>query len=217
VEPGDVTEEFLEVTADLDAFCRHLHVPLQSGSDRTLARMRRPYDTAAFTAMLQRVEDRLPGVAVTTDVIVGFPGETDADAAESLAFVRDSSFARLHVFRYSPRAGTDAAGLPGRVPPPIAAERAAAMRACGEDLQRAWPAARMGATAEVLIERASSRPDGTIHAEGTTREYERVRFPVPSERTGALAIVTLGAREDDGVVTASPARPGSMSVVESGR
>ena len=206
VEPGDVTPELLDVAAGLPAFCRHLHIPLQSGCDRTLARMRRPYDTEGFASVIERVDSALPGAAVTTDVIVGFPGETDADDAASREFVRTCGFSRLHVFRFSPRAGTEAATLPDRVPAGIIAERARAMRECGEQLQAEWVTGFDGVHAEALVERVRMDANGLTIAEGTTREYLRVRVPVEGAVAGDLMQVSIGAPAADGTVEALPVR-----------
>ncbi len=194
IEPEDVTEPFLAAAAETPAFCRHLHVPLQSGCDRTLAAMGRRYDTAGFAAMLARARAALPDVAVTTDVLVGFPGETDVDFAQTLTFVRECFFTRLHVFRYSVRSGTRAADLPGRVPPDILATRAAAMRHLDAACRRAFSASMVGETVELLVERIVDSPDGPM-AEGTTREYLHVSAPGAGRTVGEVAEVRIEALE----------------------
>jgi len=194
IEPEDVTEAFVEAAAETPAFCRHLHVPLQSGCDRTLAAMGRRYDTAGFAEMLARARARLPGLAVTTDVLVGFPGETDVDFAQTLTFVRECFFTRLHVFRYSVRAGTRAAALPGRVPPEILATRAAAMRHLDAACRRAFSASMVGETAELLVERIIESPEGPM-AVGTTREYLHVSAPGAGRTVGEVAEVRIAAME----------------------
>jgi len=175
IEPGDVDARFLQVAAATPSFCRHLHIPLQSGCDRTLAVMGRTYDTAGYAAVLARAREALPGVAITTDVLTGFPGETSADFEETLAFVEACGFSRLHVFRYSPRAGTPAAEMPEQVSPAEKSARARRLRALDAQLRAQFAQASVGRDAEVLIERVSE--DGV--AEGTTREY------LPVVMTGA--------------------------------
>lgn len=193
IEPGDLTAELLDVIADTPAVCRHLHVPLQSGCDSVLAAMGRPYDTAAYARTLERVRGRVPGVAVSTDVIAGFPGETDVDAAATLAFVEQQEFSRLHVFRYSARTGTPAATMPGHVDPRAKATRSAELRALGDRLARRHADASIGSPAEVLIESVAPPATGrAAYAEGTTREYLRVRVGGASYRPGQLVPVTLG-------------------------
>jgi threonylcarbamoyladenosine tRNA methylthiotransferase MtaB len=169
VEPVDLSDRLLEALAAAGSIAPHLHVPLQSGCDRTLATMGRRYDTAAFAHALARARGALPGLAVTTDVIVGFPGETDADFAASLAFVESCAFAKVHVFRYSKRAGTPAAAHPSQVSAPVKAERAAQMRDLSDRLAGRYARSREGGVADVLVERAGG---GT--AAGTTEDHLHV-------------------------------------------
>ena len=189
VEPGDVDDDLLAVAAATPAFCAHLHVPLQSGADRVLRAMGRPYDTAAFAAVVDRARAALPGVAISTDVIVGFPGETDEDAAASLAFGASQRFSRLHVFRYSVRPGTTAAGLGGQVPAPVKAARAAAMRDLGGELAARFERehAETKAAAELLVERVQpASPGRSRTVEGTTREYLHLAAASPTAGPGDL-------------------------------
>ncbi len=154
--------------------CRHVHMSLQSGSDRTLARMRRPYDSRTYRELVAEIRAAVPGVAVTTDVIVGFPGETEEEFEESRAFVAETGFARTHVFSYSPRPGTEAATLPGRVGPAEIKERAAAMIESASAAERQFRASHRGARVSVLWE---DRKDGRWH--GLTDNYLRVAAPAP--------------------------------------
>lgn len=202
IEPGDVDARFLEAAARTPAFCRHLHIPLQSGSDTVLARMGRPYDTARFAETVAAAREALPGVAVSTDVIVGFPGETDAEHEETLAFVEATGFSRLHVFRYSARAGTPAAEMGDQVPPQVRVARSAELRALGERLTMQAAGAARGRSAELLVERvAPARLDGVRRVEGTTREYLRAIVPHRSAVPGALLRVRLGEAGTKGVVS----------------
>ncbi|MDO9557161.1 MAG: MiaB/RimO family radical SAM methylthiotransferase [Coriobacteriia bacterium] len=170
IEPGDVSERFLAVAARVPSFCAHIHVPLQAGCDRTLSAMGRTYDTAAYASVLTRIRDAFPGAAITTDVLTGFPGESDVDFDRTLTFVRACGFSRLHVFRYSPRTGTPAAVMAEKVPVAVKSERARRLRALDADLRARFAEAHVGSDAEVLVERLGD--DGM--AEGTTREYLRV-------------------------------------------
>lgn len=200
IEPGDIDDTLLEVAARTRAFCRHLHIPLQSGSDTVLSRMGRPYTTAAFAARVSAAREALAGVAVSTDVIAGFPGETEAEHAETLDFVERIGFSRLHVFRYSARAGTPAATMAGQVPPAVRASRAAEIRALGEELaERAATSAR-GSAAELLVERVVTATDGHRRVEGTTREYLRAVMSHPSAVPGDGIDVVLGAPGPTGAV-----------------
>lgn len=201
IEPGHIDDGLLDAMRRIPAFCRHLHIPLQSGSDSVLARMGRPYDTARFRALIDAVRSALPGVAVTTDVIAGFPGETDQEHSETLAFIEEAGFARLHVFRFSARRGTAAASMDHQVPPPLRSERAAELRSLGERLGRQAALAREGSLAEMLVERILPQHSGQLRlVEGTTREYERVVAACDQGAPGMLLRVRLGALDAAGRV-----------------
>jgi len=193
IEPADVDERLLAAASRTPAFCAHLHVPLQSGADEVLARMGRPYDAAAYADILGRARGAFPGIAISTDVIVGFPGETDAEFAETFAFVEDMAFSRLHVFRYSARGGTPAASMAGQVAPTVKAERAAALRELGERLAARYVASRVGERSELLVERVV-KGDGIPMAEGVTREYVRAR--VCSAAPAGALVPFIGERAD---------------------
>lgn len=210
IEPNDVTPDLLSVAAATPAFCAHLHVPLQSGSDATLARMGRPYSIARYESVIAAARAALPGLAITTDVIVGFPGETDAEWAETLAFVQDAGFARLHVFRYSRRGGTPAATMSDQVPPRVIAARAASLRELGAHLLRRHAESIIGTTAEVLIERLGASPDGAPLAEGVTRDYSRVVLPGSGLAPGDLVIARLESVDAQSRIVGVAARSASL-------
>ncbi len=152
--------------------CRHVHLSLQSGCAATLRRMRRPCTPEQFAAAVARLRAAVPGVAITTDVIVGFPGETEEEFQDSLAFVAAMGFARAHVFGFSPRPGTVAATLPGQLPPEVIRRRVATMRAAAAAAQGAFLAGYMGQRVEVLWE---GERGGWW--EGHTDTYVPVRVP----------------------------------------
>jgi threonylcarbamoyladenosine tRNA methylthiotransferase MtaB len=152
IEPWDVTEVLLRQWED-PRLCRQLHIPLQAGADPLLRRMGRPITTETFADVVARARAIVPARAVTTDVLVGFPGETEALFEESLAFVEEMGFARLHVFPYSERAGTPAVRLKGRVPRRVRKERARRMRELGEDLAARYRRRFVGEVLPVLWER----------------------------------------------------------------
>ncbi len=189
IEPPDLTSRLLGTLAETPAVCPHLHVPLQSGSDAVLRAMNRSYTAEQFAGWIADARTALPGLAVTTDVLAGFPGETDQHAAETLAFVERIGFSKLHVFRYSERPGTPAATMSGAVPPEVRAERAAKLRELGERMRAAYVAARQGGEAAVLVERVE---DGV--ATGTTEDYLRVELPAAGRATGDVVGVVLGER-----------------------
>ncbi len=125
IEPMHFDPAIIELAAARPVFAHHFHIPLQSGSNRILRLMRRPYTSARFRELIQRIHDTLPEAGIGTDVIVGFPGETDQDFAETCALIQDLPLAYLHVFPFSPRKGTEAYHLPGRIPSPVMKQRIA--------------------------------------------------------------------------------------------
>ena len=179
IEPQDLRPDWLALWADT-RLCRHLHLPLQSGSAATLAAMRRKYTPEDYATLVETARRAIPGLAVTADVMVGFPGEDEAQFAESVAFMRRIDFAGLHVFKYSARRGTPARRAPDQVDERVKNERSAVLRALGEEGTRAFHAAHTGATAGVLWERWE---DGVWR--GLTDNYLQARLADP---TGSLAL-----------------------------
>jgi tRNA-2-methylthio-N6-dimethylallyladenosine synthase len=149
----------------LEALQPHVHLPLQSGSDGVLERMRRRYDAAAYLRLVERLRAARPDVALTTDLIVGFPGETRADFEATLAVVREVGFVDSYAFKYSPRPGTAATELPDRVPAEEAQERLGLLQTLQRALTLAYHRRRVGETVEVLVE-GPSRKAGTGSHEG---------------------------------------------------
>jgi len=171
VEPALVTPEFIALMHRLPKLARHLHLSLQSGCDKTLGAMNRRYTAEIYAAAVAELRRNFPDIAITTDIIVGFPGETYEDFAYSLEFVRHQRFSRLHVFQYSPKAGTVAADMPNQVSSAVKAERAQQMIALGEQLANDFAAQFVGKTLDVLYE---SLVDGNIY-EGYSDNYITVR------------------------------------------
>jgi threonylcarbamoyladenosine tRNA methylthiotransferase MtaB len=194
IEPLDLSGRLLETLADTPSACRHLHVPLQAGCDTTLRAMDRAYDTKAYAAILAEARSVLPDVALSTDVIAGFPGESVADAMTTLSFVEECGFMRLHVFRYSPRPGTLAAEMPGQVDPRDKRIRSERLRDAGRRLADEYARGRSGSEAEVLVERVS---EGM--AEGTSEDYLKVTFDAGGARVGELVRLTLDVTESGDV------------------
>ncbi len=155
VEPWDVDEALLALWSE-PRLCRQLHLPLQSGCDATLKRMGRRITTAAFARLVERARAISPEIAITTDLIAGFPGETEAEFAQTLAYVEAMAFARLHVFPYSEREGTAAARLPGALPVAVRRERAAQLRALGARMAAAYRRRFVGREVRVLWERRNA-------------------------------------------------------------
>jgi len=174
LEPADVTEPLL------DTFCKHrnimphLHLPLQSGSDKVLARMCRQYRLDDFKRTVDSLRTRLDRPAITTDIMVGFPGETDADFEQTLELARFVGFAKMHVFMFSPRRRTAAADMPDRIERAVCKERSQILRQLDVELGRRFRGQFIGETAEVLIEPQAGRPDWTDGQTGRSQRYFQV-------------------------------------------
>lgn len=172
LEPDFLTADMIAELAKCDKLCPQFHAALQSGCDATLQRMRRRYTTAEFREVARQLRTAFPDCVLTTDVMVGFPGETEEEFAQSLAFTEEIGFSRLHVFAYSPRPGTPAATMAGQLPLREKSKRSAAMLALGARLEQAYAERLIGKTVSVLTERQLS--DGKW--EGYTATYIPVRF-----------------------------------------
>ena len=193
LESVELSADLLELMRTEPRFAAHLHLPLQAGSDNVLRAMNRHYDTAAFAHLLEEVRAAVPGVAISTDIIVGFPGETEEDFAVGLDFVRQMGFARMHVFPYSARKGTPAARRSDQVPPTVRKERAARMQALADELAEEYHRAALGSVADVLFE---TTEDGVT--DGLTETYIRVYTDTPVTR-GQIASLRLTHLYRDGV------------------
>ena len=191
LEPDHISEEMLARFAAQEKFCPHFHLSLQSGCDKTLARMNRHYDTAFYRELVQKIRARFPDAAITTDIMVGFAGETAAEFEESAAFAEEIGFADAHVFAYSRRKGTVAANLPGQVTKTEKAERSRRMIAIAAKSQAAFLESRIGKTVPVLFETAAAG-----YAEGYTANYIRVRVPSSCPHTGEILPVRITESKD---------------------
>ena len=152
LEPRVITEEFCLRMKKYPNLCPQFHLSMQSGSDTVLSRMRRKYDTARYLESVELLQAHFPGCAVTTDMIVAFPGETEAEFAESLAFIRKCGFADMHIFPYSRRPGTPADKMPGQHNNATKEERSRAAIAVAEEMNRAYRENLVGTVQEVLFE-----------------------------------------------------------------
>ncbi len=171
IAPWKFDRRLLDLWRD-PRLCRHIHMSLQSGSTATLRRMRRPYSADAYADLAGELRTAIPGLALTTDVIVGFPGETDTEFDESLRFVERMQFARPHIFTYSSRAGTHAADLPDHVAPPLKKIRVADMIAVGQASARAFEREHLDRTLDVVWEEKKGE-----RWSGLTDNYLRVFAP----------------------------------------
>ncbi len=202
--PNAFSDRVIAAMGEVAAVCEHVHLPAQSGSSRVLKRMLRRYDRAAYLACLARLRAAVPGLAVTTDLIVGFPGETEADFQDSERLVREADFDDAYTFRYSPRDATPALKLPGHVAPEVAAERLERLIATVREVARRKNAALVGSTQEVLVEKVA-RYGGLLQTRTRTNKVALVEGP--TDWIGTYRTVrftgTTGA-----TFTASPAASG---------
>lgn len=173
LEPYYVNEERAKRLSEMPKLCRQFHLSMQSGSDGVLKRMHRRYTSEEYARAVELLRKYMPECAITTDVLTGFPGETEEEAAETLAFVERIAFARIHVFPYSRRSGTVADKLPDQVPENVKHERAGQLIKLGTRLSKAYERSMLGSVREVLLEEEVE--PGVC--EGYTREYLRVRAP----------------------------------------
>jgi threonylcarbamoyladenosine tRNA methylthiotransferase MtaB len=188
LEAAEVSDELLAVMASHpQRICPHLHIPLQSGSPAVLERMGRRWPIARFLERCAAVRAALPRPALTTDVMVGYPGESEADFAATCRMVVALGFAKLHVFRFSPRPGTPAAVLPDRVPGHIQRRRAAELLAIGERLRQQYMQQLIGRPLEVLVEEMRAKGAGRVR--GTAERYVPVELPGATELLGRLVRV----------------------------
>ena len=194
LEPMDFSLSTVDAMARFPKLMPHFHLPLQAGADSTLERMRRRYTTAEYAALVHRIRERFIDATITSDLMVGFPGETDAHFEASLAFVEKMGFSQLHVFRYSPRSGTPAATFQNPVPGDVASDRSRAMIEVGIRTGAAFRATMAGKTARVLVERTPER-DGFFS--GYTENYLRTLVKVPERAVGEIIDVRLGGVEGE--------------------
>jgi len=193
IEPIEVEDDLAEWLAGDPKACMHLHLPLQSGCDETLRAMRRPYDTSAFATLAEKLRARMPDIGISTDLIVGFPGETDEQFATTRTFVERMAFSRIHIFRYSPRNGTPAASMPGQLSNAIKQARAKAIETVWKKTAGAFHERFIGRTVDVLWE---TQEDGFWH--GLSREYVPCRTLGGADLHNTITSATVTAADTDG-------------------
>lgn len=193
IEPVEVENDLVEWLATDPKACSHLHMPLQSGCDETLRAMRRPYGTATFAALVGRLRDRMPDIGISTDLIVGFPGETDDQFAATLAFVERQNFSRIHIFRYSPRDGTPAATMPGQLSNATKQARAKAVEQVWKTSAAAFHSRFVGRSVGVLWE---TQENGLWH--GLSREYVPCRIVSATNLHNVITLATVTAADAEG-------------------
>jgi len=195
LEPWDLTSDFFSLwdpsTSSGKRLMPHLHLPLQSGSESTLKRMRRKTTPNSFRQLVSAARDVMPDVAITTDIIAGFPGETEEEFAQTLDFVREINFAGGHVFTYSPRPGTGAVRMKGQVRPELGKKRNHILTDLLEESARSYREKFVGRKMSVLWESTSEMGEWGWQMEGLTENYLRVQAFAPSPRWNELDVVLL--------------------------
>lgn len=201
IEASQITDEVIEVLKSSDKMCRHLHIPLQAGDDRVLARMRRKYTTAEFASKIERLHEIMPDVAITTDVIVGFPGETEEMFRNGVAFMERMKFSEMHVFPYSKRTGTPAARMEDQVDEEIKNTRVHELIDLSEKMQLAYAQQFVGQVLEVIPERTyKGAPDSGLFM-GYSDNYVQLVFQGSEDMIGQVCRVKVteaGVNESKG-------------------
>ena len=186
IETSELTEDVISVIAHSQKIVNHLHIPLQSGSDTILKAMNRKYDKQEYTRIISKLRAMIPNLAITTDVIVGFPGETESDFAEMVAFIRKINFQELHVFPYSRREGTVAAAMPNQISGAIKKERVNILLKLSDELAKAYINTNINIPLQVIPE---TYHDGYLH--GHTANYIFVKFLGKSDQIGELVDIVI--------------------------
>jgi threonylcarbamoyladenosine tRNA methylthiotransferase MtaB len=198
LEPWDIDDEFFELWQDR-RLCRHLHLPLQSGSATVLRRMARKVTPHSYADLLLTARAAIPGIAITTDLISGFPGETEAEFSETLAFVEKMEFSGGHVFTYSARPGTAAAHMPGQVPHPLRKQRNAALRDLLSSSAQVYSSRFIGKELNVLWETSEQCDDGNWHLGGLSDNYLHINATSPQSRWNRIDDVKMISTSPDGL------------------
>ena len=202
IEPPEVTPELVAAFArNADCVAPHFHLPLQAGSTRVLHRMGRRYNAEQFLEKGALIREALPAAAISTDIIVGFPGETEEDFQETLALSEKAAFSKIHAFRFSARPDTPAAGMPDQIAPEVIRERSERLRVLADRLRHDDAARRIGTVEPVLIEQI----DAAGNACGTTASHHEVIIPAGEHKLEGPTLVqaVIAGVEDDGILVAS--------------
>jgi threonylcarbamoyladenosine tRNA methylthiotransferase MtaB len=199
IEPWDLDAAFFALWKN-PRVCQHLHLPLQSGCDVTLQRMGRKTTQASYAALVQMARSAAADIAITTDIIVGFPGETEAEFRESFLFIQKMAFAGGHVFHFSPRPGTPAARLPNQVSRDVAKQRSADLRSALSESAHFYRKPYLGLVLPVLWEVSEYLGSGNWHLEGLTDNYLRVNLTAPGNLWNKISPVRLTGLTSDGFI-----------------
>jgi len=200
IEASQITDEVIEVLDQSEKIVRHLHIPLQSGSTSVLTRMRRKYSAEFYANKIKKIKKALPGLAITSDIIVGFPGETEKEFMETYHFIRDIGYAELHVFPFSRRTGTPAARMDNQVPNDVKEERVTRLIELSNQLAKEYAQQYEHDVLEVIPEEKSSKEKGMLI--GYSDNYLKIQFEGPESLIGSIVKVKLtkaGYPINDGV------------------
>ncbi len=195
LEPTLIDEDFMKSIVKIGKVCDHFHLSLQSGSDTVLKRMNRKYTTAEYRDIVNLIRKYMPKAGITTDIIVGFPGETEEEFNETLEFVKEIGFSRIHVFKYSPRRGTPAAKYESQIDGNIKNIRSERLIALGEELMLEFNKKMLDSTLSVLFEEESKNEKGYI--EGYTTNYVRVKSKKDPSTIGKIVDVKIKMAKND--------------------
>ncbi len=195
VEPTLLTEEFIKEIKILPKFCHHLHISLQSGSDDTLKRMNRKYDTEQYRMIVKNLRREIPEIAITTDIIVGFPGETDEEFETTYNFVKEMDFSQIHVFKFSPRKGTPAAKYENQVAGDIKSARSDKIIKLGNEMMNSYMKKFVNKELSVLFEAYYDRENNLI--EGLTENYIRVAVAGNDSYIGEVVKTKITKMKED--------------------
>jgi len=191
IEASQISDDVIEVIKNSNVIVRHLHIPLQSGSDTVLKRMRRKYTMASFAERLRKLREIMPDLAVTSDVIVGFPGETEEEFMETYQFIKDHQFSELHVFPYSKRTGTPAARMEDQVDEEVKNERVHRLISLSDQLAKEYASKFEGDVLEVIPEEEFKEEENKGLYVGYTDNYLKVVFPASEEMVGEIVKVKI--------------------------
>lgn len=195
IEPDLLTDEIIDFISGSDRFMPHFHIPLQSGSDKILGKMKRKYDTALYTSRIQSINTKLPDACIATDVIVGFPGETDEDFADTFSFLENLNLSYMHIFTYSPRENTLALTMKEIVQDQVKKERSEKLHRLSENKKHHFYRMNMDAEVNVLFESGNS--NGFMH--GFTENYIKVKTSYRSEYINQVIRLKLENLDEDGI------------------
>lgn len=194
VESVELSDDLVRLMMTEPKVCRHLHLPIQSGSEEVLQRMHRHYTLQQFKDLIRGLRERIPGLALTTDLIVGFPGETEENFQETLETLKEIQFSDIHVFPYSPRLGTPAASYPNQVNGAVKHERVRRVKALEAPINEAWRRSFIGRVVRVIAEQ---KKDG--YFEGLSDEYIRVSIKSPHVQRGKMYDIKIEGLTSDGL------------------